>query len=109
MTAIMKAMGEGGNGASAFMEDYTYHLVKPLSPSVTATSRMLSPKRMTFSSLDTATPTAAWCHTFSPSKMWINGFANLQKPYCHFATQYNREISDIPPRLSPQAWPRQTA
>lgn len=30
-----------------------------------------------------------WCHTFSPSKMWINGFANLQKPYCHFATQYN--------------------
>ncbi len=33
-----------------------------------------------------------WCHTFSPSKMWINGFATLQKPYCHFATQYNREI-----------------
>ena len=31
-----------------------------------------------------------WCHTFSPSKMWINGFVNLQKPYCHFATQYNR-------------------
>ena len=33
-----------------------------------------------------------WCHTFSPSKMWINGFANLQKPHCHLATQYNREI-----------------
>ena len=33
-----------------------------------------------------------WCHTFSPSKMWINGFASLQKPYCHFATQYNRAI-----------------
>ncbi|MBQ7643574.1 MAG: L-arabinose isomerase, partial [Spirochaetales bacterium] len=33
-----------------------------------------------------------WCHTFSPSKMWINGFANLQKPYCHLATQYNLEI-----------------
>jgi len=33
-----------------------------------------------------------WCHTFSPSKMWINGLASLQKPYCHFATQYNREI-----------------
>ncbi|MGN0992287.1 MAG: L-arabinose isomerase [Candidatus Ventricola sp.] len=33
-----------------------------------------------------------WCHTFSPSKMWINGFASLQKPYCHFATQYNLEI-----------------
>ena len=31
-------------------------------------------------------------HTFSPSKMWIDGLQNLQKPYCHFATQYNREI-----------------
>ena len=34
----------------------------------------------------------AWCHTFSPSKMWINGLASLQKPYCHLATQYNVEI-----------------
>ena len=25
MTAILKAMGEGGNGSSGFMEDYTYH------------------------------------------------------------------------------------
>ena len=33
-----------------------------------------------------------WCHTFSPSKMWINGLAGLRKPYCHFATQYNKEI-----------------
>ena len=33
-----------------------------------------------------------WCHTFSPSKMWINGLSLLQKPYCHLATQYNREI-----------------
>ena len=28
MTAILKAMGENGNGASGFMEDYTYHLVE---------------------------------------------------------------------------------
>lgn len=34
----------------------------------------------------------SWCHTFSPSKMWINGLVNLQKPYCHLATQYNEEI-----------------
>ncbi len=33
-----------------------------------------------------------WCHTFSPSKMWLNGFELLQKPYCHVATQYNEEI-----------------
>ena len=41
---------------------------------------------------DTCAGIITWCHTFSPSKMWINGFASLQKPYCHFATQYNREI-----------------
>jgi len=34
----------------------------------------------------------SWCHTFSPSKMWINGLARLQKPFCHFATQYHVEI-----------------
>ncbi|MBE6731306.1 MAG: L-arabinose isomerase [Ruminococcaceae bacterium] len=33
-----------------------------------------------------------WCHTFSPSKMWINGLSLLQKPYCHLATQYNLGI-----------------
>ena len=33
-----------------------------------------------------------WCHTFSPSKMWLSGLEALQKPYCHFATQYNRDI-----------------
>ncbi len=35
-----------------------------------------------------------WMHTFSPSKMWISGLNLLQKPYCHIATQYNREIPD---------------
>ncbi len=33
-----------------------------------------------------------WCHTFSPSKMWIDGLRDLQKPWCHFATQYNQSI-----------------
>ena len=33
-----------------------------------------------------------FCHTFSPSKMWINGLALLQKPYLHFHTQFNRSI-----------------
>jgi L-arabinose isomerase len=33
-----------------------------------------------------------WCHTFSPSKMWINGLKILQKPLLHLHTQYNRDI-----------------
>ena len=41
---------------------------------------------------DSCAGVITWCHTFSPSKMWINGLADLQKPWCHFATQYNREI-----------------
>lgn len=41
---------------------------------------------------DSCLGVVTWCHTFSPSKMWINGLELLQKPYCHLATQYNREI-----------------
>jgi L-arabinose isomerase len=33
-----------------------------------------------------------FCHTFSPSKMWINGLAILQKPWLHFHTQFNETI-----------------
>lgn len=33
-----------------------------------------------------------WMHTFSPSKMWINGLTKLNKPYLHMNTQFNREI-----------------
>lgn len=33
-----------------------------------------------------------WCHTFSPSKMWINGLKQLQKPLLHLHTQHNRDI-----------------
>jgi L-arabinose isomerase len=33
-----------------------------------------------------------WMHTFSPSKMWINGLSILNKPYCHLHTQFNRVI-----------------
>jgi L-arabinose isomerase len=33
-----------------------------------------------------------WCHTFSPSKMWINGLKILRKPVAHLHTQYNRDI-----------------
>jgi L-arabinose isomerase len=33
-----------------------------------------------------------WCHTFSPSKMWINGLKSLRQPIVHLHTQFNREI-----------------
>lgn len=33
-----------------------------------------------------------WMHTFSPSKMWIQGLSLLQKPMLHWHTQFNRDI-----------------
>jgi len=33
-----------------------------------------------------------WCHTFSPSKMWIAGLNLLNKPWLHLHTQFNRTI-----------------
>ncbi len=33
-----------------------------------------------------------WMHTFSPAKMWIRGLNQLKKPFCHFHTQFNRDI-----------------
>ncbi len=41
---------------------------------------------------DACAGVVTWCHTFSPSKMWIHGLGLLQKPWCHMATQYNRRI-----------------
>jgi L-arabinose isomerase len=33
-----------------------------------------------------------WCHTFSPSKMWINGLKIIHKPVLHLHTQFNRDL-----------------
>jgi L-arabinose isomerase len=33
-----------------------------------------------------------WMHTFSPAKMWINGFKALKKPVLHLHTQFSRDI-----------------
>jgi len=33
-----------------------------------------------------------WCHTFSPSKMWINGLKTLRRPLLHLHTQHHRDI-----------------
>lgn len=43
---------------------------------------------------DSCAGVVVWMHTFSPSKLWINGLARLQKPYCHLATQYSPHIPD---------------
>ena len=36
-----------------------------------------------------------WCHTFSPSKMWINGLKQLRKPICHPQTRHDETMLAI--------------
>ena len=33
-----------------------------------------------------------WMHTFSPARMWMRGLKELQKPFLHLHTQFNRDI-----------------
>ena len=79
--------------AAKMAEELSKALPYPLVYKVTAkTEKEISGMVRAANYDDTCAGIITWCHTFSPSKMWINGFVNLQKPYCHFATQYNREI-----------------
>ncbi len=79
--------------AKEMAEEMSKHLPYPLVYKVTAKSNQQIADIVKEANYDdSCAGIVTWCHTFSPSKMWINGFANLQKPYLHFATQYNREI-----------------
>ncbi len=79
--------------AEEMAAEMTKHLPYPLEYKVTAMSNAQITQIIKQANYDdSCAGIITWCHTFSPSKMWINGLANLQKPYCHFATQYNQEI-----------------
>ncbi|MBE6681292.1 MAG: L-arabinose isomerase [Ruminococcaceae bacterium] len=79
--------------AKEMAEELSKHFPYPLIYKVTAkTNKEISDIVKEANYDDSCAGIITWCHTFSPSKMWINGLVNLQKPYCHFATQYNKEI-----------------
>ena len=79
--------------AREMAEELSRHLPYPLIYKVTAkTNKEITDVIKEANYDDSCAGIITWCHTFSPSKMWINGLVNLQKPYCHFATQYNLEI-----------------
>ena len=79
--------------AREMAEELTKVLPYPLVYKVTArTNQEITETIREANFSDACVGIITWCHTFSPSKMWINGLASLQKPYCHLATQYNREI-----------------
>ncbi len=73
--------------------ELTKALPYPLVYKVTAkTNREISDVVREANYRDECAGIITWCHTFSPSKMWVDGLRDLQKPWCHFATQYNKEI-----------------
>ena len=79
--------------AQEMAAELSKHLPYPLVYKVTAkTNKEISDIVKEANYDDSCAGIITWCHTFSPSKMWINGLVNLQKPYCHLATQYNLEI-----------------
>ena len=79
--------------AQEMAKELSVSLPYPLVYKVTAkTNREISEVVKEANYDDACAGIVTWCHTFSPSKMWINGLAELQKPWCHLATQYNREI-----------------
>ena len=79
--------------AREMAEELSKHLPYPLIYKVTAKTNKEISEIVREANYDEACAgIITWCHTLSPSKMWINGLVNLQKPYCHFATQYNKEI-----------------
>lgn len=81
------------NRAKEMAEELSGHLPYPLVYKVTAkANKEITDIVREANYDDSCAGIITWCHTFSPSKMWINGLVNLQKPYCHFATQYNMEI-----------------
>ena len=79
--------------AEEMAAEMSKHLPYPLVYKVTAMSNSQITQIVKEANYDdSCAGIITWCHTFSPSKMWINGLVNLQKPYCHLATQYNLEI-----------------
>jgi len=87
---VLKTVAER---AAEMAEKMSAKLPYPLKYKVTAMSNTQITQIIKEANFDdSCAGIVTWCHTFSPSKMWINGLAALQKPWCHFATQYNREI-----------------
>lgn len=81
------------NRAREMAEEMSKHLPYPVIYKVTAkTSKEITDTVKAANYSDECCGIITWCHTFSPSKMWLTGLEMLQKPYCHFATQYNRDI-----------------
>ena len=87
---VLKTVAERAGEMAAWLSE---RLPYPLVYKVTAMSSSQITKVIKEANYDDeCLGVVTWCHTFSPSKMWLTGLSLLQKPWCHLATQYNKEI-----------------
>lgn len=82
-----RLMAQGLSGAEQIPCSVVFHPIVKTPDEITETIKAANRD-------DKCAGIITWMHTFSPSKMWINGLALLQKPYCHLHTQFNRCIPD---------------
>jgi L-arabinose isomerase len=93
-SAVLETVAQRGAEMAEWISASGYIPCKLIDKGVMKTADEITSVMKDASHADNCCGVVAWCHTFSPSKMWIEGLRLLQKPYCHFATQYNRSIPD---------------
>jgi L-arabinose isomerase len=86
----LREVGEHAREMADFLTEKLPYELAPR-PVVTAPEEIGAVMREVSSDPDCA-GIVTWMHTFSPSKMWINGLKLLTKPVLHLHTQFNRAI-----------------
>ena len=81
--AHARAMTDGWNVCDAIPYAIVYR-------GVVTTPQRIRDEIVTANSDSECAGIIVWMHTFSPSKMWIDGLMRVNKPYLHLNTQFNR-------------------
>lgn len=61
-------------------------------PPVVTTAKEITNVMREANADETCIGVITWMHTFSPSKMWIEGLKTITKPILHFSTQFNEAL-----------------
>jgi len=89
--AVIEQVRSHGAAMAAFFNEHPVIPAKVIPQVVTSPEEIVSVFR-TANGDPFCAGIITWMHTFSPSKMWIRGFAENSKPLLHLHTQFNREI-----------------
>jgi len=88
----LRQVAENSHVIAKSFNDSTHIPVKVIFKPVLTTPDAITSLIIEANSSKTCVGLITWCHTFFPSKMWINGLKILQKPSLHLHTQFNRDL-----------------